>query len=73
MHGMYERVIVNSVPTMNLNANLHLNLKLEMSDVKTQGTPWIVLIKVYMHVKYERVIIDSFPKMDLNALSQPNC
>ena len=33
MHVKFERVIVNSVPLIDLNANLHLNLKLEMLKV----------------------------------------
>ena len=30
----YERVVIKSVPAMDINANLHLTLKLEMLKVK---------------------------------------
>ena len=36
-HGKFERVIVNSFPTIDLNANLNLTLKLEMLKVKDKG------------------------------------
>ena len=36
MHVKFERVLINSFPTMNLN-HLHLTLKLEMSKVKDEG------------------------------------
>ena len=33
----YERVIVDSVPTVDINENLHITLKLEMLKVKDEG------------------------------------
>ena len=36
MHVKFERVIINSVPFMDLNTNLHLTLKLEMLDFKVK-------------------------------------
>ena len=37
MHVLFEIVnIINSVPLMDLNANLHLTLKLEMLKVKVK-------------------------------------
>ena len=36
-HVKIERIIVKSFPTIELNANLHLTLKLEMSKVKVKN------------------------------------
>ena len=36
MQVKFERVIVNSVPLMDLNTNLHLTLKLEILKVKVK-------------------------------------
>ena len=36
MHVKFERMNVNSFPTMDLNKNLHLTLKLETSKVKVK-------------------------------------
>ena len=73
MHSAYRRVYasereINSVSLMDLNANLHLTLKLEMVKVK-DGSQCIVLIKEYVHVKFERVIVNCFPTIDLNTNS----
>ena len=40
---------------------------------QTQGSQWIVLIKVYLHVTFERVIVNRFPTMDPKAVAEPNC
>ena len=63
MHVKFEIVIANIFATIDLNTNLHLTLKQEMSKVmvkEKQGMQWIELINVYMHVKFERVIICSY-------------
>ena len=59
---------------MDLKANLHLTLKLEMLKVnaKDKALDRIELIRVYMHVKFERDIFSSFPTIDLNAVAKPN-
>ena len=36
MNIKFERVIVNSTPTMDLNTNLHVTLKLEILKVKVK-------------------------------------
>ena len=36
MYVKFERVIINSVPLMDINANLHLTLKLEVLKVKVK-------------------------------------
>ena len=71
MHVKFERVIIiSSFPTIDLNKNLYMALKLEMSKVKVikKGRNGL-----YMHVKFERVFISSFPTMNLNAVAKPNC
>ena len=71
MQVKFERVIVNSVPLMDLNTNLHLTLKLEMLKVKVKDKVprRIVLIMVYryMHVMFERITVNSFPT------NEPKC
>ena len=60
MHVKFETVIINS----ELNANLHLTLKLEILEVKVKDNGHH---GVYMHVKFKRFIVKSFPTIDLNA------
>ena len=77
--------MVKSIPTMYLNTNFHLTLKLEMLKVLVKDK-WVdgggggggdyandvAHQGVHMHVKFERIIISSFPTMDLNTVAKPN-
>ena len=62
MYVKFERVIIISFPTMNLNSSLHLTLKLEMPKVKVKdkvhnGYCSSRCIYSFVYVKFERVII----------------